>query len=90
MKYWFLLKFLTIFLCQQTTCLNVELLFADLLFEPKLQVCPVTARRDTKHQYKANLTPNKQTYVGHKLPVVSLCLQTLKLKSINSNLPNKK
>lgn len=24
----------TVFLCQQTTCLNIKLLFADLLFEP--------------------------------------------------------
>ena len=33
----------TVILGQKTTCFDVKLLLADLLFEPELQVGPVTA-----------------------------------------------
>lgn len=36
------LRVLTVFLRQQATSFDVKLLFADLLFEPKFQICPVT------------------------------------------------
>lgn len=49
---------LTILLCQQATSLNVKLLLADLLFEPQLQVCPVTAQRDTTQETSVQDTPH--------------------------------
>lgn len=41
------LRVLTVFLRQQATSFDVKLLFADLLFEPKFQICPVTEWRQT-------------------------------------------
>lgn len=55
---------LTILLCQQPTGLNVKLFLADLLFEPQLQVCPVTAGRKQEASTNTHIT---QVHLQHKV-----------------------
>lgn len=55
---------LTILLCQQPTRLNVKLFLADLLFEPQLQVCPVTAGRKQEASTNTHIT---QVHLQHKV-----------------------